>query len=221
MVAILDHGLGNLFSVRQACSVVGLDAVITSDKAQIQNADAVILPGVGAFGQAMHTLHRLDLVNVLRDLADSGQPLIGICLGLQLLMSESYEFGCHKGLDIIQGSVRRFDGPKTGERMLKVPHTGWNRIHLSGSVDSWSGTLLEGIAPEAYMYFVHSYIVEPEDQDVILGRSRYGDIDFCSAVQQKNVCAFQFHPERSGPGGIHMYQNLAAHLKAGNKGVPS
>jgi len=219
VVAILDHGLGNLFSVRQACAVVGLDAVITSDKAHILNADAVILPGVGAFSQAMETLYRLDLVSVLRDIADSGKPLIGICLGLQLLMSESHEFGCHQGLDIIQGPVRRIDGPKEEGRMLKVPHIGWNRIYSSGNGKIWSGTLLEGTASGAYMYFVHSYIVQPENPDVILCRSHYGDIDFCSAIHQRNVCAFQFHPERSGPEGIHMYRNLARQLHAGEKGA--
>ncbi len=212
VVAIVDHGLGNLFSVKQACASVGLDAVITSEKSDILNANAVILPGVGAFGSAMNALFRLDLVGVLREVADSGKPLIGICLGLQLLMSESNEFGCIKGLDIIKGTVCRFDCPKENGRVLKVPQIGWNRVYLSNNGNDWSMTMFKGIDSGEYMYFMHSYIVVPENPAIQLSCTRYGDIEFCSAVQQYNVCAFQFHPERSGPKGINMYRNLAIQL---------
>jgi glutamine amidotransferase len=211
-VAIVDYHLGNLHSVQQACAYAGMDAMITSDKQMILNADAILLPGVGAYGDAMATLHRLDLVSVLRDIAASPKPFIGICLGVQLLMTESFEFGRHKGLGIIEGQVVPFDHPREGERVLKVPQVGWNRVCRVENV-RWDGTLLDGVADGEYMYFVHSYIVQPHDTGVILSTSRYGQIEFCSSVQRGNVFACQFHPERSGVAGIRMYQNLAATLR--------
>ena len=211
-VAIVDYMLGNLFSVKQACTHVGLEAIITSDKKIIQDSDAVILPGVGAYGDAMVTLRRLDLVSILCEIADSPKPLIGICLGVQLLMTESFEFGQHRGLDIIAGQVLRFDNPREEGRMLKVPQIGWNRIHRAANA-CWDNTLLRGVAEGEYMYFVHSYFVQPKDPGVILSVSRYGNIEFCSSIQRKNVFACQFHPERSGSAGICLYQNLAAQLK--------
>jgi len=211
-VAIVDYRLGNLYSVQQACAYAGINATITSNKQTILNADAVILPGVGAYSYAMETLQRLDLVNVLCDIATSDKPLIGICLGVQLLMTESFEFGRHKGLGIIEGQVVPFDHPHEGDRTLKVPQIGWNRICRAEGV-LWDGTLLDGFADGEYMYFVHSYIVQPHDPSVILSTSRYGQIEFCSSVQRGNVFACQFHPERSGNAGIGMYLNLAAQIK--------
>lgn len=208
LVAIVDYGLGNLFSIKQACAFVGLNPLVTNSRKDILGADAVILPGVGAYGDAMLTLHRLDLVNVLCDIAESAKPLVGICLGLQLLMTESYEFGRQKGLGIIEGPAVRFDMPKEKERILKVPHIGWNRIFEPKYGLRWHGTLLDRIDEGEYMYFVHSYIVQPQDSSVILSTSRYGHIEFCSTIQHRNVFACQFHPERSGPEGIKIYRNL-------------
>lgn len=218
MVAIVDYGLGNLFSVKQACTFVGLNSIITNSKKDILDADAVILPGVGAYGDAMLTLHRLDLVNILRDIAESPKPLVGICLGLQLLMTESYEFGCHKGLGIIEGPVVPFGAPKEKERILKVPQIGWNRIFLPANGLRRHGTLLDSIDEGEYMYFVHSYIVQPQDSNVVLSTSRYGHIDFCSSIQSGNVFACQFHPERSGQAGMNVYHNFAAQLKTVDRG---
>lgn len=217
LVAILDYGLGNLFSVAQACAFVGLNSIITNSKKDILDADAVILPGVGAYGDAMLTLHRLDLVNVLRDIAESPKPLVGICLGLQLLMTESYEFGQHKGLGIIDGPVERFDAPKEKERILKVPQIGWNRIFQQVDGLRWHGTLLDRIDDGECMYFVHSYTVQPQDSKVILSNSHYGHIEFCSSIQHHNVFACQFHPERSGPEGMKLYHNLARQLQRKEK----
>ena len=213
-VAIVDYGLGNLYSVQQACAQVDLHAEITSSKINILEADAVILPGVGAFQNAMATLHDLDLVGPLRDIAASPKPLIGICLGIQLLMSESYEFGWHQGLGIIEGTVIRFDNPTEDGRVLKVPQIGWNRIHGAAPGEDpqepqWADSLLQGLHEGEYMYFVHSYIVQPQDPDVILSISRYGDVEFCSSLRCRNVSACQFHPERSGRSGIEVYHNIA------------
>ena len=215
VVAIVDYGLGNLFSVKQACAFVGLNSIITNSRKDILDADAVILPGVGAYGNAMLTLHRLDLVNVLRDIAETPTPLVGICLGLQLLMTESYEFGRHNGLGIIEGTVVEFDAPKEKGRILKVPQIGWNRIFPPANGLRWHGTPLDGIDEGEYMYFVHSYIVQPQDNNVILSTSPYGHIEFCSSIQRGNVFACQFHPERSGPNGLQVYNNLANRLKKG------
>jgi imidazole glycerol-phosphate synthase subunit HisH len=210
-VAIVDYGLGNLHSIQRACQHAGLEAVITADKEDLLKAEAVILPGVGAFGDAMTNLRRLDLVEVLKDIADSQQMLIGICLGLQLLMTESTEFGRHNGLEIIKGQVVRFDQPREGERKLKVPQIGWNGIYSPKS-NSWKDSLLEGIPDGQDMYFVHSYIVQPQDPRVILSQSRFGHIDFCSSLQYGNIFACQYHPERSGPAGLKIYQNVKACL---------
>ena len=215
-VAIVDYGLGNLFSVAQACIHVGLEPHITASPREIENAKGVIIPGVGAFGSAMETLTRLDLVSVLQDVAASDAPLLGICLGAQLLLDESDEFGAHAGLGIIRGRVASLGQPHEGARVLKVPQVGWNRVarsHASGSINSWSGTLLDGQDDGTFMYFVHSYVMKPENNQVVLSVSTYGDVEFCSGMERGNVTAFQFHPERSGPEGLRIYQRLAERIR--------
>lgn len=209
-VAIVDYGLGNLFSVRRACESAGLASAITSDKYETLTADAVILPGVGAFGDAMRALRELDLVTALRQVAASGKPLVGICLGMQLLMSESFEFGHHEGLGLVPGSVVALGQPCESGRRLKVPQVGWNRICPAGN---WDKTLLEGVAPQEFMYFVHSYVVRPKDVSVVLATARYGDVEFCAALGSGSVFGCQFHPERSAAQGLRMYRNLAAMLR--------
>jgi imidazole glycerol-phosphate synthase subunit HisH len=207
VVAIVDIGLGNLFSVGQACAMAGLAPRVVSDKAGIAGADAVILPGVGAFGDAMAHLNRLDLVELLKDIAASGKPLVGICLGMQLLMAESQEFGRHKGLGLIEGEVVRFDGG-AGVNRAKVPQIGWNRIY--SETGGWEGSLLAGIPEREYMYFVHSYYTVPEKSDVVLAKSEYADVEFCASLRLGNVHAFQFHPERSGEAGLTIYKHLGS-----------
>jgi len=214
-VAIVDYGLGNLFSVKHACAHAGLDAVITDDARVIGAADAVILPGVGAYADAMASLVSRDLVGPLRDAAASGRRLLGICLGMQLFMGESEEFGHHRGLGLIPGRVIRFQAPM-GEfgpasdrvrRPLKVPQIGWNRI--ASGADGWEGTLLDGVEPRSHMYFLHSYHCVPDDPGVTVATADYGGIEFCAALGSNTVFACQFHPERSGPAGLRVYRNLA------------
>lgn len=216
-IAIIDYQLGNLFSILHALKHVGLSADITSDRSVILNADAVILPGVGAFGDAMTSLSRLDLVSPLRDIAQSETPLIGICLGLQLLFVESREFGRHKGLGIIEGEVVPFVPAAHEGSVYKVPQVCWNRIFPPDGEDVESGTsmpspwrqsLLEGIDSGSFMYFVHSYYGCPEHASDVLTNTTYGPTTFCSAVRKGSVEAYQFHPERSGPTGLSVYQNL-------------
>ena len=211
--AIVDYGLGNLFSIQRACEHAGMEGLVTSEKREILGSDLVILPGVGAFGDAMRTLLRLDLVSILRDVAASDKPLIGICLGIQLLMTESYEFGLHKGLGIIDGSVIRFQNSREAGHVLKVPQVQWNRIFRPQDYrpesDLWVATALSGLADGEFMYFVHSFYVCPADPSVVLSASRYGDVEFCSTLLRRNVFACQFHPERSGLAGLQVYHNLA------------
>lgn len=189
-----------------------MEVAVTSRKEEILRADIVFLPGVGAFGDAMSTLHRLDLVEVLRDIASSDKLLVGICLGIQLLMSESYEFGLHKGLDIIKGSVVPFESPREGDRLLKVPQVQWNRIFYPQDKppgeNLWRDTPLAELPEGEFMYFVHSFCVRPTHPSVILAVSRYGDMEFCSALRWRNIFACQFHPERSGAAGLQVYRNL-------------
>lgn len=218
-VAIVDYGVGNLFSVQSACEAVDLDASLETEPSAILAADAVIVPGVGAFGEAMAMLHRLRLVAPLREVAARGTPLVGICLGLQLFMTESREFGTHEGLGIFEGTVVRFPPPRLGNRPLKVPQVGWNRIlaptggPTSGAaVRPWTVWPLDGIPVGASMYFVHSYIVQPAESSIICTITTYGDVTFCSSVHRENIFACQFHPERSGPLGIMIYRNIAAHI---------
>lgn len=215
-VSIVDYGLGNLFSVKQACLHAGLEVVITANAAEILAADAVILPGVAAFGDAMAALRRLDLEAVLHEVVARGTPLVGICLGIQLLMTESEEFGTHTGLGIIPGRVCRFRNPTENGMPLKVPQVQWNAIHIPETLSpgAWDGTLLDGVDDGDFFYFVHSYHIRPEDDSTVIAVSTYGTCRFPSAVRVGNVFAFQFHPERSGPKGLHVYRNLARLLEA-------
>ena len=210
LVAIVDFGMGNLHSVRQACAHAGLDGRITASPSDLARADAIILPGVGAYADAMATLRRTGMADALRGAAESGKPLVGICLGLQLLMSESPEFGRHEGLGLIAGDVVYLE-PGAGAAAVKVPQVGWNQIHRTGS---WEGTLLDGLPDGGFMYFVHSLHVRPRDPSVVLSTTRYGAVEFCSSLRQHNVFGCQFHPERSGPEGLHMYATLATTLMA-------
>jgi glutamine amidotransferase len=216
-VAIVDYGMGNLFSVKHACEHTGLAAEITSSRQAVLDADAVILPGVGAFGDAMATLREFDLVSALQEVATAGKPLVGICLGMQLLMEESFEFGRHAGLGIIPGTVIRFENPGGAQRVLKVPQVCWNRLYRVAGPDPWAGTLLQGLPDGVFMYFVHSFYVQPEHPEVAVATTRYGSIEFCSALSFGNIFACQCHPERSGPQGLQVYRHLAALLAGTSK----
>jgi glutamine amidotransferase len=196
MIAIIDYGLGNLESVKYALDRLGVESALTSDAAEIAAAPGVILPGVGAFGRAMQKFRELKLVEATRQAAASGRPFMGICLGLQLLFSESAEHGRHEGLDLIGGKVVRFGGD------LTVPHMGWNRVR-----PETPSPLLDGIDDDSFFYFAHSYYVAPDDPAVVIGSTDYGG-RFASAVQKGNVFAVQFHPEKSGPVGLRMLENF-------------
>ncbi len=199
MIAIIDYGMGNLRSVQKGFEKVGSQAVVTSDPAVVRAADKVVLPGVGAFEDAMTELRNRRLVEPVLAAIDSGKPFLGICLGLQLLFETSYENGRHAGLGVLAGEVVRFDLP----RGFSVPHMGWNQLDIRRPAP-----LLAGVVPGTYVYFVHSYYVAPKDAAVIATETDYGG-PFCSMIWRDNVFASQFHPEKSQAEGLRMLKNFA------------
>ena len=205
-VIIIDYQLGNLFSVNQACIHVGIKATISSNKDDILSADALILPGVGAFIQAMSNLKNLDLVDAIKQKVHGGTPIFGICLGLQLLFTKSEEFGSQNGLDLISGSIKKFPS-KFKNREIKVPHIMWNQIYSQNK--SWNESPLKELSDFDFMYFIHSYYVEPTSSNSILTKTNYDEIEFCSSIIQNNIFATQFHPEKSADKGISIYKNWA------------
>lgn len=201
-VAIIDYQLSNLFSVKHAFDYLKVDSEITSDKSVISTSDAAILPGVGAFGDAMNNLKRFDLIDTIKEFIASNKPFMGVCLGMQLLFSESEEFGNHQGLNITKGKVIKF---ASKDQKIKVPQIGWNQILKLNK--TWDNSPLKNIKNGEFMYFVHSYYVVPEDRSIILSETTYEGIRYCSGLLKSNIFATQFHPEKSGPAGIKIYRD--------------
>ncbi len=207
MIAIIDYGMGNLRSVQKGFERVGREAVVTSDAKTILSASKVVLPGVGAFPDCMRNLREYGLIDVVKQSITLGKPFLGICLGLQLLFTESEEFGISKGLDIIKGRVVRFKGPQFDNRQstidnLKVPHMGWNSISIKRRAPA-----LQDVPDNSHVYFVHSFHVVPEDKGVIATTTPYG-IEFVSSVWKDNVFAVQFHPEKSQALGLSILKRF-------------
>ncbi len=196
--------MGNLRSVQKALEHVGYSATVTGDPDQIASADKVILPGVGAFGDAMRELTDRGLVEPLREAIARGRPFLGICLGLQLLLEVGYEGGEQAGLGVLPGCVERFPDDLPSKQGLKVPHMGWNQV----SVDKPGCPILKDIPADAYFYFVHSYYVRPKQPEVVWLSCEYGS-PFCAAVWQDNLIATQFHPEKSQRDGLQLLKNFA------------
>ena len=209
-VAIIDYQMSNIFSVKHACDSLGIDAVVTSDPRVLAAADRAILPGVGAFGQAMEHLRDLDLVEPIRDFISSGRPFMGICLGLQLLFEGSEEFGSYQGLGVIPGTVVRFGSDPAYPTPRRVPHMGWARIAPGEGAAHWRESPLSGVPAGEQMYFVHSYYVVPRDPDLTLSTAEFEGIPFCSSIARDNIFASQFHPEKSAWWGISIFQNWAS-----------
>lgn len=212
-IAVVDYGMGNLYSVSRACAHVGMAPVLASTPEALQDVDGIILPGVGAFADAIRSLRDCGMAEALKAAAGEGTPLLGICLGLQLLMTESEEFGSHRGLDLVPGTVQRLKGLNGDGERLKVPQVGWNRLYEPAE-RQWAGTLLDGVAPSDTVYFVHSYCVRPEHEAHVLSASEYGVDRFCSTVQSGSVVGCQYHPELSGPTGLRIYRNFMTEVLA-------
>ncbi|MCK4904780.1 imidazole glycerol phosphate synthase subunit HisH [bacterium] len=207
MIAIIDYGMGNLRSVSKALESVGAKTIVTNKPEDIKSADAVILPGVGAFYRGMENLKDKKLLPVISEAVKSKKPFLGICLGLQLLFTESEEHGISKGLGLIKGRVKKFSSG------LKIPHMGWNQIRLK-TEDQRPKTinLFKDIPDESYFYFVHSYYVEPEDKNTIIATTNYGE-NFVSAINKDNIWGVQFHPEKSSDLGLKILKNFVESIK--------
>jgi len=200
MIAIVDYNMGNLASVQNAFASLGEETVVESNPAKFKEYNKLILPGVGAFGDAMEHLRERNMIDSLREFALSGKHMLGICLGMQLLFQSSNEFGKHDGLGIIKGTVTAFDTSKFSEP-LKVPHMGWNRMFTE------SHPLFENLDDEHYLYFVHTYHVNCTNKEDIIGRTNYG-YEFTSAIARDNVMGIQPHPEKSHENGLKILENF-------------
>jgi glutamine amidotransferase len=200
MIAIIDYDAGNLKSVEKALKFLGQDVIITREKQEILNADKVILPGVGSFGDAMDKLHHYQLVEAIKEVAAKGTPLLGICLGLQLLFERSDESEGVEGLSILKGEILRIPDCEG----LKIPHMGWNSLTIKQGAK-----LFQGIADGAYVYFVHSYYLKARNDEDVAATTNYSTLIHAS-VERDNVFACQFHPEKSGDIGLNILRNFAA-----------
>ena len=197
MIAIIDYGIGNLGSVKNALDYLGFDNVITSDKDVILNADKVILPGVGAFSDAINTFRERGFEEILNKVIENNKPVLGICVGMQMLFEYSYEYGKHKGLGIMKGEIIKFET----HNKYKIPHMGWNQINVLDD-----NPLLKNMNGKD-VYFVHSYYL-PYPNDYAIATTEYADTKYVSAVRKNNVYACQFHPEKSGDVGLQILKNF-------------
>ena len=197
-VAIIDYGVGNLRSVEKAFAATGCEASISSDESFLRSAERLVLPGVGAFAACMRALEERGFDRLVRERASAGTPLLGVCVGMQMLFEESEEFGSTRGLGLLRGRVRKFGNE------LVVPQVGWNRIHQKRP-----HALFEGIANGSFCYFVHSFYCEPDEDAVVAGETEYGR-RYASVIAQGNVCGVQFHPEKSQDVGLRMLKNFYA-----------
>jgi len=197
MISVVDYGVGNLHSVAKALEKVGAKTRVTTDWRDVAPSDGVVLPGVGAFKDSMDAMRRSDLAKAIQDYIASGKPFLGVCVGLQMLFSESEEFGVSKGLGVFPGRVVKFAQGK------KVPHMGWNQIRIKKE----GNPLLKGLKDGDHLYFVHSYYVVPQKDSIVAATTDYG-VDFTCMVWEKNVFGTQFHPEKSQSAGLKIYENF-------------
>jgi len=206
MITIIDYEMGNLRSVAKAFETLGFAARVSADPADIASTDKLVLPGVGAFRDCIHNLRAGGFVEPLREHVAAGKPLLGICVGMQMLFEQSEEFGVHQGLGLIPGRVVRFPaGMVEGEEALKVPHMGWNNLQIRKPAP-----IFNGVADGSFVYFVHSYYCAAENPADVAASCRYGEVEFCAAVWHDNILATQFHPEKSQAVGLQIFKNFGA-----------
>lgn len=204
-IAVVDYGVGNVKSICSAFDNQGAKPNLTRDPSQILQADGVVLPGVGAFGHGMEQLRKHRLDSILADVIEAGQPLLGICLGMQMLFDSSSEYGQHTGLGFIPGKILRLD--ERFQKLEKLPHVGWSQITRPDEL-SWEGTILSGVPEHENMYFVHSYFAEPTNLNHILSTTEFSEQHYCSTVKLGNIYGCQYHPEKSGPTGLRIINNF-------------
>jgi len=207
-VTIVDYGIGNIFSVARAIEKCGAEPVLTDDPALILKADRLVLPGVGAFARGMQGLAERGLVAPLQEYARKGRPLLGICLGMQMLFDRSTEFGDHAGLGLIQGDIRAIEPGSVAGAALKVPHIGWSPLVLPPECTGWERTILDQAAPGVTAYFVHSFTAVPLREQDRLADAHYGAARISATVRKGNIYGCQFHPEKSGATGLRMLDSF-------------
>lgn len=209
-VAIVDYGIGNIYSVRRALEHSGAEVVVSADREVLLGAPRLVLPGVGAFADGMRGLETRGLADAVVAFAASGKPMLGICLGMQMLGTVGEEFGEHPGLDIIPGRVRALAPARTDGTAHKIPHVGWARLTYPNGDAARRGSILEGLDPQDAVYLVHSYALTPDDPGDRLAECDYGGHAIVVAVRRGNVSGTQFHPEKSGPVGLRIIRNFLA-----------
>ena len=202
-IVIVDYGVGNIHNAIRAFKKFCPNTRLSGNPKIILQADALVLPGVGSFESGMQGLKKRNLIDPIKEFTASGRPIIGICLGAQLLLSTGYEFGTHSGLGIALGQVEKF--PESGN--VKIPHIGWGKIYPPKNTE-WKDTILENVPKNSSMYFVHSYNLNPDSKDDVLAKAIYGGYEFCAAIKKGNIYGCQFHPERSGEIGLSIIKNF-------------
>ena len=205
-ITIIDYGCGNILNLVRAIKFLGYEADITRDKNKIINSSYVILPGVGAFGNAMKQIEKYNLHNTILEYAKSNKPLLGICLGMQILLTVSYEFGVHKGLGLIEGKVIKISNEKNKE--IKIPHMGWNEIYPNNNKKEWKNKILKNSSIGKSFYFVHSFVCITKNYDSTVAVCNYSDISIPAVVATGNVFGCQFHPEKSADNGLAVLKNF-------------
>ena len=205
-ITIIDYGCGNILNLARAIKFIGYEVDITHDKNKIINSSYVILPGVGAFGNAMKQIEKYNLHNTILEYAKSNKPLLGICLGMQILLTVSYEFGVHKGLGLIEGKVIKISNEKNKE--IKIPHMGWNEIYPNNNKKEWKNKILKNSSIGKSFYFVHSFVCITKDNDSTIAVCNYSDISIPAVIATGNVYGCQFHPEKSADNGLAVLKNF-------------
>ena len=205
-ITIIDYGCGNILNLARAIKFIGYEVEITHDKNKIINSSYVILPGVGAFGNAMKQIEKYNLRNTILKYAKSNKPLLGICLGMQILLTVSYEFGVHKGLGLIEGKVIKISNEKNKE--IKIPHMGWNEIYPNNNKKEWKNKILKNSSIGKSFYFVHSFVCITKDYDSTIAVCNYSDISIPAVIATGNVYGCQFHPEKSADNGLAVLKNF-------------
>lgn len=203
-IALLDYGIGNIKSIQSALQKVGCSVLLTNNKNEIAAADGLVIPGVGAFKHGMDKLEKLDMISFIQDYSLTDRPILGICLGMQMLFSRSSEFGISNGLNLVEGNVSKLSNT---ERKLKLPHVSWNGLIRNKT--PWKYTILDSLPEKNFMYFVHSFVASPVDKNHILSTTDYEGIEFCSSVKKKNIFGCQFHPEKSADQGLQIIKNFS------------
>ena len=204
-IAILDYGLGNVKSISNAFDNIGVIPILSKDRDVVMESSALVLPGVGAFAKGMENLEKNNLVSIIYDFVKTSKPFLGICLGMQMLLEKSEEFGETEGLGLIKGKVKKMS--INGNSLDKLPHVSWNELS-EPSQGRWKGTLLNDSSLLTDVYFVHTFVASPENKKDVLATTNYGNTEFCAAVHSKNVYGTQFHPEKSGKAGLKMLKNF-------------